>query len=173
VIRIDLSLPSRRERLSLLQFTMLFVGIFLAAGVVAGVALLLQWNSLANLAGEVDNLRDVRDSLEGVMTEITNYKALQSRRQELEFALDEARSDAERQADILVLLRSGLEPGMRLLSCRIEADSVVALVLSPSNVKVARYVEGISRSGFFKTLTSEPQGTRQGLIEHRVLMRMR
>lgn len=173
MIRIDLSLPRRKEKLTPLQFTLLFVGILLGAMIVVGIGLVLQWSSLNNLADEIGDLRVRHDSLEVVRVDLTRYQELCSRHDEIFLAIDEARDVTSMRLDILALLRTGLQPGMRFLSAHIEEDSVVAHVLSPSNVKVARYVEELSQSGFFEELRSEPQGTRQGLIEHRVSLRMR
>jgi hypothetical protein len=173
MIRIDLSLPRRKEKLTPSQFTLLFVGIFLGALVIVSIGLVLQWSSLNNLADEIEDLRVRRDSLQVLQSELVRYQELCSRRDEISLAMDEARSVTSMRLDILALLRAELQPGMRFLSARIKEDSVVAHVLSPSNVKVARYVEALSQSGFFGELMSEPQGTRQGLIEHRVSLRMR
>jgi len=173
MIKIDLSLPRRREKLTALQFILLFVGILLGTALIVGIGLVLQWNSLNNLAGEIEELRARRDSLEVVSAEIIEYEEFHERYTGFLMAMDEAGVWADKQLDILTRLRTDLEPGMRLLSASIAGDSVVSWVLSPSNVKVARYVEALSRSGYFAELQSVPQGTKQGLIEHKVVLRLR
>lgn len=172
MIRIDLSVPHRRQRPSILQFGLFFVGIFLGISVIVVVGLLLQWHLLGNLEAERDELAQKHDSLTLLKREMTDYEALKNRHRQLTLAIEESSEEAHARIGILNLLYSELEPGMKLLSCSIEPDSVVAYYLSPSNVKVARYVESLSKSGLIKVEKSEPQGTTQGLIEHRVLLRI-
>lgn len=172
MIQIDLAVRRRSEKLTSLQFLLLLLGILIGTSFIVGIGLVLQWSSLNNLADEIGELGVKRDSLEVLEAEISRYKDLKDTYSGLMFALEDARKDTERRLDILRLLRTELEPGMRFLSCRIEPDSVLTRCLSPSNVKVARYVEELSRSGLLRVIGSEPQGTRQGLIEHRVLLKI-
>jgi len=172
MIQIDLAVRRRPEKLTSLQFLLLFLGILIGTSLIVGIGLILQWNSLNNLADEIGELGVKRDSLEALEAEIIRYKDLKDSHSELMLVMEDARKDTERRLDILRLLRTELEPGMKFLSCRIGPDSVITRCLSPSNVKVARYLEELSRSGLLRVIESEPQGTRQGLIEHRVLLKI-
>ncbi|MBN2379244.1 hypothetical protein JXM67_05525 [candidate division WOR-3 bacterium] len=172
MIRMDLRVSGQQPKLTFLQFFLLFVGIFLGVSIIVTAALLLEWNSLGNLAEERNELAIMRDSLIQVAEEMNTYQTLHSRHQEIQHAIRDSRQETDINSSILRLLLSDLEPGMKLLSCRIESDSVIAHCLSPSNVKVARYVESLSRSKYVKVEKSEPQGIVQGLIEHRVLLRI-
>jgi len=172
MIQIDLAVRRRPEKLTSLQLLLLFLGILLGTSLIVGIGLVLQWNSLNNLTDEIGELGVKRDSLETLEAEINRYKDLKDSHSELMLAMEDARKDTERRLDILKLLRTELEPGMKFLSCRIGPDSVIIRCLSPSNVKVARYLEELSRSDLLSVIESEPQGTRQGLIEHRVLLKI-
>jgi|GEM_PF-1759969 len=172
MIKVDLSVPHSRKKMTVGQFILLFLGIFLGVTLILVVGLLLKWNSLSNIADDRDELKNLRDSLSEAKAEMISYKDLRNHYNELITVQTESMNEQNNLREILSLLYIKLEPGMKLLACRIDSDSVVANCLSPSNVKVARYMEALSESELIKVDRSEPQGTRQGLIEHRVLLRV-
>ncbi|MBD3286284.1 hypothetical protein GF359_07035 [candidate division WOR-3 bacterium] len=172
MIKVDLSVQHPRKRMTLIQFILLFVGIFVGVVLIVSVALLLKWNSLTNIADNRNELKGLRDSLSLQKAEMTDYNSLRSRYNEIVAVRNESYIRLDDYSEILSMLNTRLEPGMRLISCRIDSDSAVAVCLSPSNVKVARYLETLSESEVLTFDRSEPQGSRGGLIEHRVVLRI-
>lgn len=173
MIRIDLSVPRSSRGFTTVQFLLLFVGILLSVVVLAGLYLVIQWNSLSNLNSRIAELSERRDSLAVLASEVREYQEFASNYQEVIKRTGESGDQVGEMMNILQALTDKLEPGMEFLSCDIEPDTVTAYCLSPSNVKVARYVEQLNRTGLVEFLESQPQGTSRGLIRHRVLLRVR
>ena len=171
MIRVDLSIPAKNTRLSLFQVTLLCLGILIGIVLIAGIVLLIQWNSLNNFSNERDELTKTKDSMLELKDEMVSYNTLMNRHDALIRELEESREDNTTLSSILKLLNAELEPGMKLLESTIEGDSVILYCLSPSNVKVAHYVESLSRD-ILRVEKSEPQASKQGMIEHRVFLRI-
>lgn len=172
MIKIDLKPRRLKKRLSTVHLTLIYVGIFLVVTIAAASVVYMQWQSFTDMYSDIQEFEVYRDSLQLERIDMTRYNNLVDRYTAQADEISEGRTALDVRLKMLKGLRSELEPGMRFVSCRIEADSAVAYLLSPSNMKVARFVERLSEMEGFKVEKSEPQGTRQGLIEHRVLMRM-
>jgi Tfp pilus assembly protein PilN len=173
VIRLDLSLPALRRKLATWQFALIFVGVFLfvAAGVALG--LFFQWRYIEGVKEQMIGLVDSRDSLESIKSEMVSYNDVASRLDSLKKEIKRSEENVRERLSAIYLLESKLGPGMRLASIEIRNSYITLECLSPSNVKVARYLDALSATMKFDSLISVPQGTREGLIDHKVTLRLR
>ncbi len=173
MIRVDLSLPVSRRKLALWQFALIFVGIFLFVAAGAALGLFFQWRYMGSVEEQMIDLVDSRDSLVRVRSEMVSYNDVASRLDSLKREIANGEDEMRERLSAVYLLESKLGPGMKLASIKIRDSYIILECLSPSNVKVARYLDALSATTRFDSLISEPQGTREGLIDHKVTLRLR
>lgn len=173
MIRIDLAVPRRRERLTTWHYLVIWVCVFLFVVVGAGIGLVFQGRRLKSIEQENASLRATSDSLKTQKTAVAHYEIIEAQYRELLGKIEDASRYNERYLEVMRLLDAKLGPRMKLVSFQIEADSATAMVLAPSNLEVRRYVDALLRSAIFELITSEPRGSREGLIQHRLLLRVR
>lgn len=173
MIRIDLSVPNRHKSLPLWLFALIFLGIFLVLSVCLGLGLFLQWRYLNDVENQLGVLETERDSLRLLKREMMSYNDVAGRLDSLKLEIKKGRNKIEEPLGILYLLEAKLVPGMKLVSIRFSDRFVKLECLSPSNVKIARYMDALSETEKFDSLISEPHGFREGLIDHKVTLRIK
>ncbi len=169
MIKIDLSLAHSHKRMNNFHLSLILAAVLIIVVIFSALALTFQFKSLSNIATQVERLDAEVDSLRLIEAETERYFELTKRYNELASAFKVVATDEEFSDEMKLLLVS-LEPGMRLTSFQINSDSVVALCLSPSNLKIQRYVEKVTGAGRFSSFRSEPQGRVKGLIEHKLVL---
>jgi hypothetical protein len=118
-------------------------------------------------------LETEKDSLGLLKHEMISYNDVAGRLDSLKLEIKKGKNSIEEPLEIVYLLEAKLVPGMKLISIRFFDRFVKLECLSPSNVKIARYMDALSETAKFDSLISEPQGFREGLIDHKVTLRIR
>jgi hypothetical protein len=170
MIKVDLSIPHHRGKMSLIILTLICLGVFLAISAMGSGVLLLQRKSLWNLADEIASLDKQYHNLAQEKQGINRYKEIQEDYNALHLSADQSVKQTTNYLEIASLLRKELLPGMRLFSFYLTPDSAVAVCGTPSNLKIQKYIEELYQTGRFTTFKSEPQGSVQGLIEHKITL---
>lgn len=173
MITIDLSVPHKKERLTSTQFLIMWICIFFGVAILLAVGLVLQWRYLNSLDSEVARLSTMRDSLEEVNSELVYYENLRNYCKTILDETERSKARLDEDMNIMRVLMNDLQSGMRLEGFEISEDTVTARILSPSHLKVQRYVEALSKSDLFSEYRSESQGSRDGSVAHRLILRKR
>lgn len=173
MINIDLSVPRRKEKFTPTQLLVVWICIFLGVAILITAGLVFQWRYLGYLDSDVELLSARRDSLQTLNAELAYQENL---RNKYFLILDEAnkyKSELDNAMNVMQALRSQLQPGMKLLEFYVKADTVTARISSSSDLKVQRYVEALSRTDLFSEYRSERQGTDDGSVVHKLILRKR
>ncbi len=122
--------PSGKKKLSVLQFGLIMMGMFVTSGAAAATVLLLQTRSLNQLAARH----------EALTSDITTYKEVKALYDVFTSTLQDVPANTQNQLLTLSDLTSQTVPKVRLMSYELNGESVVLRALASSTEAVSNYI---------------------------------